>query len=275
MFSDSGIQAVVLCLPNWVYPDVIVSAAENGIHVLKEKPLGRDCKEALSFVELMEKKNLKFAVATQRRFSSAFTKGREYLKEIGEIFMVSCRLCFDGELFLGQASGWRGDRQKAGGGALLDLGYHYVDLINWYVGLPQEVFAFYGKKAKPNFKYDTDDSAVCIFRYENGAIGYLVTSWASGPTDDRIMVHGTKGSVEATWEAAILRKPSGEEISHSNFKNDFDEIYKAQSEYFCRSVLENTEPMTSGRQNLADMQFIDAAYASVDTGKPVKIDRVV
>ena len=177
--------------------------------------------------------------------------------------------------------GWRGSLEKCGGGALLDMGYHTVDMINWLVGLPDEVYSMTGKSARPHtpHPYETEDSAITLLKYSNGTMGYLLNSWVSSPKEERVILHETEGVLEADWSGLSLYTPQGDVVEHVK-KEDVETSpnypYRSQLEHFAAAVLENkVDYLCSGRENLKNMALIEAAYRSADTGRPQSPKRIL
>jgi len=131
-FLSKNLDGYILALPHHVYPQIWVKLMEAQKPLLKEKPLGRNLKESISFLNQCQKANIPLVTAIQRRThpSYSFLKNALKIQNIKEI--TAC-------LHLGfnpcqKPDSWRGDPEKSGGGALLDSGYHMVDLIHFLVG---------------------------------------------------------------------------------------------------------------------------------------------
>ena len=270
MMTSVKMDAVLMSLPHFVYPDAVKAAARRDLHVWKEKPLGRNFKEGLKLVKLMESKNLKFMLGTQRRFMTSFQRMKVMTSRIGKIFMVRGQYVF----CWGPDFGWRRSLEKGGGGALLDMGYHTVDMVVWLMGLPDEVYCMATNNARPNtpYPYETEDSAVTFLKYGDGRMGYLFTSWASAPEEERFILHGTEGVIEADRDGLTLHSPQGdvlEKVKKEDVETSPNYPYRSQLEHFASAVLENqVDYLSSGRENLKNMALIEAAYKSVASGKP-------
>ena len=281
LLENRNVEACVVVLPHWLYPEVVSYAAKRGVHILKEKPLGRTFREAKVMVDAAEAAGVKLMVATQRRYAETFSRVPELLRagEIGNIFIVRGHYIFN---MPGEDFGWRSWRKKAGGGSLLDPGYHIVDLLVWYVGLPVSVYCVMGYKGKPGAKYDTEDSAIVVMKYENGTIGYVFSSWASEnskPEEETIMLHGTKGSIKVDWTGLQIHYVDGYEKKYTALLDHekpslpqlWDRALLRQLNHFARCIREDKEPLSSGKENLMTMRVIEAAYRSEATGSPVAL----
>jgi predicted dehydrogenase len=263
-------QAAFLAIPPMHAGELLEICAAQGVHVWKEAPLGRSLSEAAGFVRRFEEAGLKIAVGTQRRFSDPYRHARELINRIGEAFLGRAHYLFN----WGPQLQWRADRHSAGGGALLEVGYHMIDLLIWLLGLPEEV---YGVTAVENPRlaapdqppHDTDDSASAILRYADEVMASLVTSRISGPVSEGLALHGRGGSLNVSAEACVLRDPNGDVLDHLRDNFAAQEVFRRQAERFVRSVAEQ-EPFCpcNGRENLLTHAVIDAIYLSSQTCQP-------
>ena len=269
LIGKADIEAVFLALPHYLYPPLVRQAAERGLHVYKEKPLARNYAEAKEMVELLEDKGLRFMIGTQRRWTPGFRTMKEWMPRIGRVFLARGQYVF----CWGPDFRWRGSLQESGGGALLDMGYHTVDMINWLVGLPDEVCAAASSVARPSaeFPYDTDDTAVTMLRWDDGAMGYLLTSWVTSPAEEKALIHGSEGTLVADWQGVTLTTPRGEVVEEQKLDREAatgTAVYAAMVEHFAQCVREGEEPQCSARENLRNMALIEAAYQSVRMHQP-------
>jgi len=147
MFNKAPIDAVLLCLPHFLYPEVVNVAANKGLHILKEKPFARTYKEALKMVEVTERNKVKLMIGTQRRFNKYFCQAEKLIKRIGRIFLARGHC-----VYFCKVLNWRANKEKAGDEALLDYAYHGIDLLLWYLGIPNEIFVYAGNIGLPNVK---------------------------------------------------------------------------------------------------------------------------
>src|SRR5699024_6121621 len=93
------------------------------------------------------------------------------------------------------SEGWRGQNAEAGGGCIIDMGYHLIDMILWYFGLPDRVLADVSVEARPDREYDAEDTALVHFGYNSGLYGSVLLSRFIGPKTEQIRLVGNKGMV--------------------------------------------------------------------------------
>lgn len=163
------------------------------------------------------------------------------------------------------SDGWRGQSAMAGGGCVIDMGYHLVDMILWYFGLPDRVLADMSVEARPDRSYDAEDTALIHFGYDSGLYGSLLLSRFIGPKTEQIRLVGSKGIVHLE-RGRIRRLTNGGEIIESLSREQaWPSAAACQIDYFCR-VIEGLRPNISGpKENLAHMSFIAACYESAKT----------
>ncbi len=274
LLAETRPQIVYLAVPPTSAPEILSAWAERGIAVWKELPLARDLGEAVAMVRLMEKADLKFAVGTQRRFAVGYRRAHELRDRLGQVFLARAHYLFN----WGPNLGWRGDLSSAGGGALLELGYHPIDLFVWMLGLPEEVYGLSAGGNRPGGSsdtdepmavYDTDDTAAAILRYNDGCMATVVTTRASGPVSEEISLHGRGGSLTANSETCLLRDPDGSVLDRTEEQPGAIGVFRRQAEAFAGAVLADDEFYEcSARENLLNQAVTEALYLSTRTSTP-------
>jgi predicted dehydrogenase len=241
---------------------VIESAAKNGIHVLKEKPFATTLDEARALAEQCAATEINLMVTLQRRFNPIYTSFQQLADQTGTPFMVEGKYTF----FTNDPSeGWRGRTETAGGGCIIDMGYHLIDMILWFFGLPDRVLASISVSARPDRTYDAEDTALIHFSYDNGLYGSLLLSRYIGPKHEEITLVGSKGIVHLERGRIRRLRNNGEVIESLAREQAWPSAATCQIDYFCR-VIDGTRPNISGpAENLAHMRFIAACYESART----------
>lgn len=271
-------DALFLATPPMAAPDLLKACLDLGIHVWKEAPLARSLEEAAAFARRFDAAGLKLAVGTQRRVWPTYRRCRELLPQIGEVFLARSHYLFD----WGSELRWRADRKSAGGGAMLELGYHLVDLLTWTLGLPEQVFAATvindpfedhldndptGREPQP--QHDTDDSATAVLRYKSDAMVNVTTSRVTGPASEQLSLHGRNGSITADPEHCILRRTDGTVLDHLAESLQPIEPFLRQAQAFLAAVRDDAKRYPcSARENLLTHAVIEAIYLSAHTGQP-------
>ncbi|MER7695689.1 Gfo/Idh/MocA family oxidoreductase [Streptomyces sp. NPDC096095] len=133
LLEDVRPDFAIVAVPRHVGQKVIETCAAAGVHVMKEKPFATGPAEAAELVALCDKSGIELMVTVQRRFHPVYTAAVQLLEQIGRPYLVEGRYTFH---CADPAAGWRGRASLAGGGALMDMGCHLIDLLIWYLGLP-------------------------------------------------------------------------------------------------------------------------------------------
>jgi len=274
LLAQTQPAAVYVAVPPAEAPGVVALCAQRGVHVWKELPLARTLEEGLGLLERMDRAKLKFAVGTQRRFASGYRRARGLHEKLGELFLAQAHYLFN----WGPDLSWRGDRASAGGGALLELGYHPIDLLQWMLGLPEEVYGTSARvsdrqRRSPRGKlqpaYDTDDTAAAILRYASGSVATVVTTRRSGPLSEELSLHGRGGWLVASSETCLLRGPEGEVLDSLSAPAPPLEVFRLQADAFAEAVISGGPKYEcSARENLLNLATIEAIYLSARTSQP-------
>jgi predicted dehydrogenase len=275
LLAETRPRIVYLCVPPMGADDIVALCADRGIHVWKEMPLARNLDEGVAMVRRMEQARLKLAVGTQRRFETTYRRAWQLRGRLGQVFLGRAHYLFN----WGPELGWRGDKASAGGGALLELGYHAVDLLVWMLGLPEEVYGSLtgGKKPAaapgPGGKllppYDTDDTAAALLRYARPLVASVVTTRCSGPVSEELSLHGQAGSLTANSELCLLRDPDGNVLDRTVEESPPLEAFCRQADAFARAVRDDERTYEcSGWENLLTLAAIEAIYLSDRTSQP-------
>jgi predicted dehydrogenase len=193
-------DVVVIGLPNFLHEEAVDLSAEAGKAVLITKPLARDTAEAKRILDRIESAGVYGGYLEDLVYPPKTTKAINAVAggAIGDVTWVRSR-----ETHPGPHSAWFWDKEKAGGGAIVDLGCHCIEIIRCFVGKenrPVEVMAWADTLVHP---IEAEDNAVVLIRFESGALGQLEVSWSfRGGMDLRDEVAGTEGTI---WLNHFLR----------------------------------------------------------------------
>jgi predicted dehydrogenase len=281
LLAETHPSAVYLAVPPMAGPELVTACAERGIAVWKEPPLARNLDEGVALVRRMERAGLKFAVGTQRRFATGYRKAWELRAWVGPVFLARAHYLFN----WGPELGWRADRASAGGGALLELGYHPIDLMIWLLGMPEDVYGLSARagrlrtaqtEAQTERVYDTDDTAAALLRFPSGAMASVVTTRSSGPVSEELSLHGRSGSLTATSEMCTLRDPDGNVLDGVRTESGPVAVLQRQAEAFAAAVASDSPTYEcSGLENLLNLAVIEAIYLSDSTCQPENPSRLL
>lgn len=279
------IDAISVCLPNYLHAPVSIDALNAGKHVLCEKPMATSKEEAEAMIEAAIANGKKLMIGHNQRFVTSHQKAKEIIDsgKLGKIYSFKTTFGHAGPegWSVDGAESWFFNKKQAFIGAMGDLGVHKADLIRYLLGEFTEVGAFIETNAK-QFS-DVDDNAVCILRTESGIIGTLAASWAyvsSG--DNSTIIYGEKGTLrlEADPEYSLIEEyRDGSVVNHKLDKIQTNEEGGQTSSHvishFVESIVENKEPLINGEEGMKSLQIILAALESQETKQIVSLKKEV
>ena len=278
MLADDAIDAVSVCLPNRLHAPVTIAALRAGKHVMCEKPMATTVAEARRMVAEATKADRLLMMHFNQRFSpeGQFLKSLIDTGELGEIYVATCHWI--------RRRGIPGrntfyTKATSGGGALIDIGVHILDLAMWYMGHPEPVavtgctYSNFGPALDPAF--DVDDHAHAFVRFANGASLSLETSWASHVEGEAIgfELRGTRGGARRVGSyqgAYTVFKTSGDTFVDLTPRAPFPPCPDAQCR-FAASILHGEPNAAPGEHGLAAQRVLEALYKSAAKGREVHL----
>ena len=286
LLADSDVKAVYIASPVMFHKEQILAAIKAGKHILCEKPLCLTAQESYEVAEECHNAGLCAASGFMMRYHSLHIKMKELIKggKIGDI--VSCRAqmnCWFPEI----KGNWRQDKAKTGGGALIDMGIHCIDVLEYITDSKcTEVFGFCDTKT---FSYDIDDSANVVFKMSNNAVAYVDVNYniPDNACPCRLEILGTKGSLiaegtvgqedvgvlkcvfseQGAYDANQVRK----DIERTQYAADGINLYEREISSFSDSIRNGNEIVVPMESAAHLQKVIEAAYKSSETGSLVKI----
>ena len=191
--ADEATDVVIVALPNHLHEQAVLAAAAAGKAVLCTKPLGRNAAEARRMLEAVEQAGVFHGYLEDLVYPPKTLKALKSVQtgSLGKVLWVRSR-----ETHSGPHSNWFWDQELAGGGAIVDLGCHCIEIARNFIGKqvrPVEVVCWADTQVHP---IETEDHAIGLVRYENGAIGQFEVSWSfRGGMDLRDEIVGTEGTI--------------------------------------------------------------------------------
>ena len=281
LLGDKEVDAIIVALPTFLHHPVTLAALAEGKHVLCEKPPARSFAEAFDMQQTVEASGKVLGYALQRRFCATTQRLKELLAagDFGEVYhgRAIWRRSWGVPAGVRGTSSWFTDPEKAGGGALLDIGIHVLDLAWYLLGLP-EVASVTGRVFNkfPDLTR-TDDSAFAFLRFASGQTLQLETSWVLAQAEDEFAIHlyGTEAGAHLTETTLQLFPVGRKEQTRRSFDLELDpsqavtEPFTAQLRNFARAALEGTEFCVPASQGTRLMRMIAAIYESSEMGGEV------
>lgn len=281
MLEDPDIHAVSVCVPSGLHTRLGMDVIRAGRHILVEKPLDITLPKIDAFIQAARQMNVKLGCIFQRRTTPVWQAVKHAIDAgvIGRLLVVDAYLKYHRNQEYYDSAPWRGTWAMDGGGALMNQGIHIVDILQWVVGPPRNVFARCDHLVR---NIEVEDTAAAVVTWRCGAIGVIegTTSIYKG-IDHRIEFHGEKGNILiegdgiARWENADnVPCPEGLSGGASGTASDPTSIsfegHRIQIEDFTRAVLEDRPPMIGGEEARKAVELIVGIYRSSELGQPVE-----
>jgi predicted dehydrogenase len=278
MLALKELDAVSVALPNNLHAPVSIEAMENGKHVLCEKPMAMNAAEAENMKNCAERTGKTLMLNFNMRFmqTAATIRPLTISRQLGTIYHVTTT--YTRRNGYPNPGSWFGQKSKSGGGPLIDLGVHRLDLALWLMDYPRPIAVTgktYNHLARKKFKsgeFDCEDFSVAMIRFENGATLYLAASWdghQQEQTEQTMQMYGTEGSIFERDGQIMLCTNNGEEPEVK--KLPLKEPSETSQEHFVNSILNDTPPGPSAEHGVIVMKILDAIYESAATDHEVVI----
>lgn len=293
LLENEKLDVVVVCVPNAFHAEVTLASLRAGCHVLCEKPPAVSAAQAEEMAAVAAQRGLRLMYGLHMRFMGETETARAYLESgrLGDVYHGTVQL-WRRRGIPGLGS-WFTTKAVSGGGALIDVGVHILDLTHYLMGQPKPVAASAVTHARfgvnpetynylsmwgtpvPGGPFDVDDLAAALIRFENGASLVIQVSWAANTSEgSEIRVMGDKGGVEINpgSHVRILTEDNGfiSDIAPQYRKPD---PYAAEHAHFIECVRNPEKPLrTCGRQGVVLQHMLDAIYRSAATGAETRIE---
>ena len=192
LFANEQIDAVSICSPNKYHAEHAIQALRNGSHVLCEKPLCMDIKQANALQKEAQKAGTIFMTAFTHRLYKGNQKAKQWMSKIGDPYIIRMRFAHQGPLSGWAMSDWFYNPNEAGGGAMFDMGIHAIDLASFYMGPIKKVNAMVATLEK---EISLDDTAIMQFEFEDGSLGTVEVGWTSKQGFFGVEIYGSEAAI--------------------------------------------------------------------------------
>lgn len=298
LLKIEGLDAVVIAVPNWLHAEIATAAAEFGKNILIQKPLATNLRDCKRMIEAARRSGVKLIPCFMWRFREdiQFIKKMIDQKLIGEIHILRSQFGHTGAYIP-----WFYDPEKSGGGVLLDLGVHHIDVLRWFAGNVRSVMAMTSTHRKerklPNdvelHDIKVEDDANMLLRFHNNALGILTASWNQRAGFQGFEIYGSEGTIIAdarTGEVKMFSEsavpdrlktfalPYDIDVTGPRLTFNMQQLYTTLTDpalrahrNFVNSILEREEPVATAEDASADVEAIIAGYISARKGTEVSI----
>ncbi|MFC4557867.1 Gfo/Idh/MocA family protein [Virgibacillus kekensis] len=290
LLDSIKVDAVLICTPNLTHISLAKKAAAKGIHVFIEKPIGTAEDEINDYLNLAEEKKVLTMVGMTHRFRTDATILKKYVEQetFGEIYYAKAKLFRR----RGTPQGWFTNKELAGGGAMMDIGVHALDLAWWLMGTPDvetitgKTLAALGtyqtkhvstwesrnKYINANKVFDVEDFGAAWIRFSNGSVLSLEIAWAmNGKQDEGIQIEllGDKGGASLVPLTVYKEEIDGNFVTSSPHFVENDP-FKDEIEHFIECIQTRTTPLISGEDGREVVKMLQGIYESSDKKREIQ-----
>lgn len=295
MIEKEELDGVSVCTWNAAHKAPTIAALNAGINVICEKPMAMNRFEAAEMLEAQKKSGKLLQIGFVRRFGNDAAILKTFIDNgtLGDIYYAKATYLRRN----GCPGRWFGDKEYSGGGPLIDLGVHVMDLVRYLCGNPKPVSAYgftydnlgYNRasggqtwmasnsNAVKEFNYNVEDFVGAIIRFDNGLTLNVEASFNLNIKNDvgNIELFGTKSGAKIDPQIEFFTdmngmlvdiKPSGDSSL------SFNGLFENEIKHFVDCIVNKTKCRAEGEDGVVLMKMIDAIYESANTGKVVNID---
>jgi predicted dehydrogenase len=294
LLANPDIDAVSICTWNNSHAEIAVAALLAGKHVLCEKPLAQTVEQALTVQEAVKRSGKLLLVGFVRRYADQAQLVKQYAEsgQLGEIYYAKASVIRR----LGNPGGWFADTSRSGGGPLIDLGVHMIDLCWYLMGKPKPVsvsgntyrklgnrshiegMSFYKAADYDADLNDVEDMANALIRFENGASLYVDISYTLHAAQNEMSskIYGTKGGAEIDPKLVIVTEQFNKivniepQLDHLSFQ--FQDSFNLEIAHFVDCCFGKAEPISPVEDGVELMRMLEAVYQSAALGAEVILE---
>ena len=289
------IDAVDVCVWNCHHASCAIKALNAGLHVFCEKPMAYNTAEAVAMKEAAEKAGKVLMIGFVTRYSNQGLIAKDMIDKgyLGDIYYAKAQYIRRH----GNPGGWFADKNRSGGGPVIDLGVHVIDFTRYMMGLPRPVSVYASVQdrlgSRPHLKngaewtpddasstdkVSVEDFGVALIRFDNGAVTLLETTYdLNGADVGSRQLFGTKAGLDLTDNKVKMFTECNDYLADVNIitdncKNGTDDAFKAELKDFAACVRGEKVCTATADDGIAVMKILDAIYESGRTGHEVVID---
>lgn len=270
MIKKADIDAVDICTPVFLHAPVAIEALKQGKHVLVEKPLARNSKEAETIVDAAMKSGRQVSAMFNMRYMPVNIQIKNAIEngDLGKIYMARIRDGHSGpEVVMPYMGSWIFDKEKSGGGCVLDE-IHDIDLLCWWLGDVDSVSAEISTMAK---KTEVEDNAAAILRFKSGAIASMEISWTQIAGSGSTEIYGERGVVISGDTYKIYRTDVPGWFTPELPSQSYWYWHRLQIKDFAQALIDNKPVPVPGEEALTRLKIVDSIYLASKQGKKITL----
>lgn len=283
------IDAVSVCTWNNQHAKCAITALNAGKHVLCEKPMALNAVQAKEMIDASKNSGKKLMIGFVRRFGDDAKAAKRFIDSgnVGDIYYIKASYLRRN----GNPGGWFCDKKRSGGGPVIDLGVHVIDLARYLMGNPKPIAVsgatfrkLSGREIDEKAKYlsessnakdicDVEDSATAIIRFDNGAVMNIDASFCLNVKDDinSVKLFGTKGGISIDPEFELSTQENGylTDVKLHSAASFGENAFDNEINFFVDAIISDNDISLVAEDGFELMKIIDGIYLSAETNKEV------
>jgi len=276
MLGLDELDAVTICTPNYLHAPITKASCDAGKHVLCEKPMATSVEAAQEMIDAAARNNVILMIEQAKRFTPPVEIAKSLLQMgiVGDILAVRSKFGHAGAQAWSPMGSWFFQREKSGGGVLVDLGIHHADLINWYTE-GMEIESITGMTSSAlNKQWEVEDYAMGIMKFSSGAMASLEVSWCTNPQFDGTEIVGTKGTLFVNYPGMPEVVFQAASKTNERFVPQIpgESKYGSPFQHFIDCVRERHRPLTTGEVGRDALKIVSAIRESAELGREIKMN---
>ncbi|OGQ09428.1 MAG: hypothetical protein A2026_03995 [Deltaproteobacteria bacterium RBG_19FT_COMBO_46_12] len=271
ILNHAEIDAVIITLPNHLHHPIALQAAMAKKHILVEKPIALNTKQALEMVDEAKRNGMTLMVGQSRRFSDAVFDLQKHIPEIGKLFRIQISFLVN---FPSPPTDWWKRSEEAGGLVILLQGSHSIDsILTWTKKMPRQVCAF---SSRQNTQWEGEDEADILLSFDQGELASMHLSLSTSPEIHEAILVGTKGVMRLTEYSTGKPFRFGYHLDLNGKRiysaEQTPSNYTLQLREFIDAIRGSRTPIASGEEVLSTMRVLDAVRLSEREKRVVSIE---
>lgn len=277
LFKSNEIDAIDICTETDTHKDLAISALSAGKHVIVEKPMAKSYEDARAMADAAKKYEKYLMVAMNVRFRRDAITLKSFVdgNELGDVFYAKSGWISYRNLSKASEK-WHYNKERSGGGVLMDLGIQMLDVASWLLGdiKPVSVKAVTFHRV-PGL--NVEDSAICLIQFENGSLLSLEVSWTMLSEKDLLYVnlYGTEGTALIN-PLRVYKNVRGNMINITPSKDEganvrYSRSYKNELRHFVACLNQNIPMQADAEEIVERLRILKALYRSAEEGKEITL----
>ena len=270
LLQSDDIDAVSICSPVNLHKEMVIAAAKANKHILCEKPMALSSKEAKEMIRAIQKAGVILMLGFCHRFYQPNIKVKNLIEKgkLGKLVRYANKFAGD----INYEGTWFAQKEKAGGGVIMDNCIHSVDLFRWLIGEAEIVSAFMETSVQ---KMEVEDTAIISLRSQKGVLGVIESSWSTPFSPVTIEVYGSKGAAIVDYDRNELRYRLKGDSSWRIEKNRIsypEQAFGGEIDYFIDCIIKKKQPAVNGNDGLKSLRIMEAVYHSVEEKRCINVE---